>query len=49
MGDILKKTAMSANIKEREDFSCAIFDKNGNLITNAPHIPVHLGSMSSVI
>ena len=49
MGDILKKTAMSANIKEREDFSCAIFDKDGNLITNAPHIPVHLGSMSSVI
>ena len=49
MGDILKKTAMSANIKEREDFSCAIFDKDGNLITNAPHIPVHLGSMSAVV
>ena len=49
MGDILKKTAMSANIKEREDFSCAVFDKDGNLITNAPHIPVHLGSMSAVI
>ncbi len=49
MGDILKKTAVSTNIKEREDFSCAIFDKDGNLISNAPHIPVHLGSMSSVV
>ncbi len=49
MGDILKKTAISTNIKEREDFSCAIFDKDGNLISNAPHIPVHLGSMSSVV
>jgi len=49
MGDILKKTAMSVNIKEREDYSCAIFDKEGNLIVNAPHIPVHLGSMSEVV
>ncbi len=49
MGDILKKSAISTNIKERADFSCAIFDKNGDLITNAPHIPVHLGSMSSVV
>ena len=49
MGDTLQKTALSTNIKERLDFSCAIFDKSGNLISNAPHIPVHLGSMSSVI
>ena len=49
MGDILQKTALSTNIKERLDFSCAIFDNEGNLISNAPHIPVHLGSMSSVV
>ncbi|NPA12328.1 MAG: 5-oxoprolinase, partial [Epsilonproteobacteria bacterium] len=49
MGDILKKTAMSVNVKEREDYSCAIFDKEGDLIVNAPHIPVHLGSMSEVV
>ncbi|WP_200762843.1 hydantoinase B/oxoprolinase family protein [Nitrosophilus alvini] len=49
MGDVLKKTAVSTNIKERFDFSCAIFDKDGNLVSNAPHIPVHLGSMSSVV
>jgi len=49
MGDVLKKTAISTNIKEREDFSCAIFDAKGDLVSNAPHIPVHLGSMSSVV
>ncbi|BCD63056.1 5-oxoprolinase (ATP-hydrolysing) [Nitratiruptor sp. YY08-26] len=49
MGDILQKSARSVNIKERADFSCAIFDPDGNLIVNAPHIPVHLGSMSSVV
>ncbi len=49
MGEILQKSAISTNIKERADFSCAIFDKDGDLITNAPHIPVHLGSMSSVV
>ncbi len=49
MGTILQKASVSANIKERHDFSCAIFDKDGNLIVNAPHIPVHLGSMSSVV
>jgi len=49
MGDMLQKSAVSTNIKERLDFSCAIFDKSGNLIANAPHIPVHLGSMSSVV
>jgi N-methylhydantoinase B/oxoprolinase/acetone carboxylase alpha subunit len=46
MGITLQNTATSVNIKERLDFSCAIFDKQGNLVANAPHIPVHLGSMS---
>jgi 5-oxoprolinase (ATP-hydrolysing) len=45
MGYALQNTARSVNIKERLDFSCAIFDGEGNLIANAPHIPVHLGSM----
>jgi len=45
MGAVLQKTSFSANIKERKDFSCAIFDKNGNMISQASHIPVHLGSM----
>ena len=49
MGEVLQKAAISTNIKERHDFSCAIFDADGNLVTNAPHIPVHLGSMSSVV
>jgi len=45
MGVSLQNTAYSVNIKERLDFSCAIFDKNGSLVANAPHMPVHLGSM----
>jgi 5-oxoprolinase (ATP-hydrolysing) len=45
MGYALQNTARSVNIKERLDFSCAIFDARGHLIANAPHIPVHLGSM----
>ncbi len=45
MGAILQKTAFSANIKERKDFSCAVFDENGDMIAQAAHIPVHLGSM----
>ncbi|HUU25618.1 MAG TPA: hydantoinase B/oxoprolinase family protein [Methyloceanibacter sp.] len=45
MGYALQNTARSVNIKERLDFSCAIFDGRGHLIANAPHIPVHLGSM----
>ncbi len=45
MGVTLQKTAYSVNIKERLDFSCAIFDAEGSLIANAPHMPVHLGSM----
>jgi 5-oxoprolinase (ATP-hydrolysing) len=49
MGVRLQSTAHSVNIKERLDFSCAIFDADGNLIANAPHIPVHLGSMSESI
>ncbi|HVT66606.1 MAG TPA: hydantoinase B/oxoprolinase family protein, partial [Trebonia sp.] len=49
MGERLRSTAHSVNIKERLDFSCAIFDADGNLIANAPHIPVHLGSMSESI
>ncbi len=46
MGSRLANTAYSVNIKERLDFSCAVFDRDGSLIANAPHIPVHLGSMS---
>ena len=49
MGFVLEKTAQSITIKERLDFSCAIFDKNGELIANAPHMPVHLGSMDSTV
>ncbi len=49
MGERLRATAHSVNIKERLDFSCAVFDAGGNLIANAPHIPVHLGSMSESI
>lgn len=49
MGTVLEKTAYSVNIKERLDFSCAVFDLNGDLIANAPHMPVHLGSMSESI
>jgi 5-oxoprolinase (ATP-hydrolysing) len=49
MGATLENTSHSVNIKERLDFSCAIFDAQGNLIANAPHIPVHLGSMSDSI
>ncbi|MAQ99005.1 MAG: 5-oxoprolinase [Oceanospirillaceae bacterium] len=49
MGFVLEKTASSVNIKERLDFSCALFDGAGELVANAPHIPVHLGSMSESI
>jgi 5-oxoprolinase (ATP-hydrolysing) len=49
MGAVLANTAQSVNIKERLDYSCALFDHAGNLIANAPHIPVHLGSMSDSI
>jgi 5-oxoprolinase (ATP-hydrolysing) len=49
MGITLQNTSSSVNIKERLDFSCAIFDENGQLVANAPHIPVHLGSMSESV
>ena len=49
MGEALRATAYSVNIKERLDFSCAVFDATGALIANAPHIPVHLGSMGESI
>lgn len=49
MGIVLQNTSHSVNIKERLDFSCAIFDRQGKLIANAPHIPVHLGSMSESV
>ncbi len=45
MGEALRNTAQSVNIKERLDFSCAVFDADGHLVANAPHMPVHLGSM----
>jgi len=45
MGEALRNTAQSVNIKERLDFSCAVFDAQGHLVANAPHLPVHLGSM----
>ncbi|MGB3719006.1 MAG: 5-oxoprolinase [Proteobacteria bacterium] len=45
MGEALRNTAQSVNIKERLDFSCAVFDSEGQLVANAPHMPVHLGSM----
>ncbi|HEX4080277.1 MAG TPA: hydantoinase B/oxoprolinase family protein [Rhizomicrobium sp.] len=49
MGATLQNTASSVNIKERLDFSCAIFDGEGNLVANAPHMPVHLGSMGDCV
>ncbi|WP_353216391.1 hydantoinase B/oxoprolinase family protein [Sandarakinorhabdus sp.] len=49
MGEALKTTAWSVNIKERLDFSCALFDADGHLIANAPHMPVHLGSMGDSV
>jgi 5-oxoprolinase (ATP-hydrolysing) len=49
MGLRLANTAYSVNIKERLDFSCAVFDRHGNLIANAPHMPVHLGSMGESV
>ena len=48
-GVVLRNTSYSVNIKERLDFSCAVFDPDGDLVANAPHIPVHLGSMSESV
>ncbi|MAH89208.1 MAG: 5-oxoprolinase [Pelagibacterales bacterium] len=49
MGIVLKNTSQSINIKERMDFSCALFNNKGELIANAPHIPIHLGAMSDTV
>ncbi len=49
MGVVLQNTAYSVNIKERLDFSCAVFDAEGSLVANAPHMPVHLGSMDKSV
>ncbi|GAA5944995.1 uncharacterized protein JCM15063_000596 [Sporobolomyces koalae] len=49
MGNSLRHTSVSTNIKERLDFSCALFDAEGRLVSNAPHLPVHLGSMSFAV
>ena len=49
MGRMLQKTAISTNIKERLDFSCALFGPDGELVANAPHLPVHLGAMSEAV
>jgi hypothetical protein len=49
MGRTLQRTSVSTNIKERKDFSCALFGPTGGLVANAPHLPVHLGSMSDAI
>ncbi len=49
MGTVLQHTALSVNIRERLDFSCALFDAGGRLVSNAPHMPVHLGSMGESV
>ncbi len=49
MGEVLKATAQSVNIRERLDYSCALFDSRGRLVANAPHMPVHLGSMGASV
>jgi 5-oxoprolinase (ATP-hydrolysing) len=49
MGAVLRNTSVSTNIKERLDYSCAVFDRDGGLVANAPHIPVHLGAMADTI
>ena len=49
MGRTLQRTSISVNIKERLDFSCALFGPDGDLVANAPHLPVHLGAMSEAV
>ena len=49
MGAVLRNTSVSTNIKERLDYSCAVFDARGSLVANAPHIPVHLGAMAETV
>ena len=48
-GLVLQNTSLSVNIKERLDFSCALFDATGRLVANAPHVPVHLGAMGESV
>ena len=49
MGRSLQRSSISVNIKERLDFSCALFGPSGELVANAPHLPVHLGAMSEAV
>lgn len=49
MGRALQRSSISVNIKERLDFSCAMFGPDGTLVANAPHLPVHLGAMSEAV
>ncbi len=49
MGAVLRRTAVSANVRERRDYSCALFDPQGRLVASAPHIPVHLGAMGETV
>ena len=49
MGHVLRRTALSVNVKERLDYSCAIFTATGELVANAPHVPVHLGAMGATV
>ena len=49
MGEVLRKTSMSTNVRERLDYSCALFSPTGELVVNAPHIPVHLGAMGETV
>jgi 5-oxoprolinase (ATP-hydrolysing) len=49
MGEVLRRTAISVNVKERRDYSCAVFRSDGSLIANAPHVPVHLGAMGHTV
>ena len=48
-GEVLRRTAISVNVKERRDYSCAVFRRDGSLIANAPHVPVHLGAMGHTV
>ncbi|RMF41336.1 MAG: hydantoinase, partial [Planctomycetota bacterium] len=49
MGTVLQQTARSVNVKQRRDYSCAVFDSSGQLLANAPHVPVHLGAMGETV
>ncbi len=49
MGEVLRRTSISVNVKERRDYSCAVFRGDGSLVANAPHVPVHLGAMGHTV